>query len=264
MLRRMLAPRTIEIVKSTVPVLKVHGEAITTRFYQRLFESHPELLDVFNQARQREGRQQAALANAVYAAAQNIERLEAILPAVVHIAHKHRALGVLPEHYPIVGQHLLAAIKEVLGDAATGEILGAWAEAYQEIASVFISVERDMYEQARAQPGGWTGFRRFVVENKRTEDSRATVFDLRPEDGQAIAPFTSGQYLTLKLTPPGDPRTHLRHAPLVPVEGNVYRLQVKQPEERTRADEALAFLHQHIQEGDVLLAASPAGVSPKQ
>ena len=80
-----------------------------------MFTNHPELKNVFNQTNQREGRQPQALAASVYAAAANIDSLEAILPVVNLIAHKHRALGILPEHYPIVGENLLAAIKEVLG-----------------------------------------------------------------------------------------------------------------------------------------------------
>lgn len=121
----MLTKQTIDIIKSTVPVLEVHGKAITTAFYQLLFENHPELLNIFNHANQREGKQQTALANAVYAAAAHIDRLEDILPAVKQIAQKHRALNVKPEHYPIVGENLLAAIKKVLGDAATPEIMNA-------------------------------------------------------------------------------------------------------------------------------------------
>nr|WP_231557374.1 globin domain-containing protein [Deinococcus sp. YIM 77859] len=44
---------------------------------------------------------------------------------VERIAHKHVSLEVLPEHYPIVGEHLLKAIAAVLGEAATPEILDA-------------------------------------------------------------------------------------------------------------------------------------------
>ena len=33
----------------------------------------------------------------------------------------------------------------MLGDAATDEILNAWAEAYGEISKVFIQIEKDMY-----------------------------------------------------------------------------------------------------------------------
>lgn len=84
----MLSPEKIKIIKSTVPVLEKHGKDITTRFYQLLFQNHPELLNVFNHANQKQGRQQTALANAVYAAAVHIENLGEILNEVKLIAHK--------------------------------------------------------------------------------------------------------------------------------------------------------------------------------
>ncbi|SPU09435.1 flavohemoglobin [Bacillus licheniformis] len=65
-----------------------------------------------------------------------------------------------PEHYPIVGQHLLEAIEIVLGEAATEDILQAWAEAYEEIARVFIEVEKQMYEEDKKQDGNWEGLNR--------------------------------------------------------------------------------------------------------
>ena len=48
----MASPKTIAIVKSTAPVLEVHGEEITTVFYRRLFENNPELKDIFNMTNQ--------------------------------------------------------------------------------------------------------------------------------------------------------------------------------------------------------------------
>ena len=72
----------------------------------------------------------------VLAAAKHLENLATLLPQVTQISHKHRALQILPEHYPIVGHHLLGAIKEVLGEAANDDIIDAWTEAYDEIASV--------------------------------------------------------------------------------------------------------------------------------
>src|SRR5690606_33534418 len=141
--------QTIDIVKSTVPVLEKHGKDITTHFYRIMFEAHPELLNIFNHANQEKGRQQTALANTVYAAGKYIDQLEVLVPAVKQIAHKHRSLGVKPEHYPIVGEYLLKAIKDVLGDAATDDIINAWGEAYGVIAQVFIDTEKEMYQQAK-------------------------------------------------------------------------------------------------------------------
>src|SRR5690606_32179480 len=162
----MLSEQTRTIVKSTAPVLAEHGKTITTVFYSNMFEAHPELLNIFNQANQKQGRQQTALANTVYAAAVHIDNLEAILPAVEQIAHKHVSLGVKAEHYPIVGEYLLKAIKEVLGDAATDEIINAWAEAYGVIADVFINMENGMYKEAETQENGWSFFKDFTIARK--------------------------------------------------------------------------------------------------
>ena len=141
----MLNQNTIDIIKSTVPVLKEHGLEITKTFYKTMFTNNPEVKEMFNMDKQESGEQPKALAMAVLAAAQNIDNLEAILPAVQKMCKAHVNANVKPEHYPIVGENLLAAIKEVLKDAATEEVLNAWAEAYEVIAKVFIDVEKDMY-----------------------------------------------------------------------------------------------------------------------
>ena len=49
----MLSAKTIEIVKSTVPLLQEKGVEITTRFYEILFSEHPELLNIFNHTNQK-------------------------------------------------------------------------------------------------------------------------------------------------------------------------------------------------------------------
>lgn len=143
----MLDQNTIDIIKSTVPVLKEHGLAITTHFYKRMFENNPEVQPFFNMDKQASGEQPKALAMTVLAAAQNIDNLSALLPAVQKIGQRHVEVGIRPEHYPIVGSNLLLAIKEVLGDVATDEVITAWGKAYNVIADVFISVEDEIYKK---------------------------------------------------------------------------------------------------------------------
>lgn len=255
-MKQMLNQKTIEIVKSTVPVLEKHGKEITTRFYQLMFSNHPELLNIFNHANQRQGRQQTALANVVYAAAANIDNLGAIIPVVKQIGEKHRALGVLPEHYPIVGGNLLAAIKDVLGDAATDDIIGAWGEAYGVIAEAFIGIEKEMYEVVKVQPGGWEGFRNFIVDKKVEESEVITSFYLIPEDGGAIASYKAGQYLTVKVQPKEEEYTHIRHYSLSDAPGkDYYRISVK----REEGGKVSSYLHKDIQVGDILPVSAPAG-----
>ena len=42
---------------------------------------------------------------------------EVLAGALTHIAHKHVSLGIRAEHYPLVGQQLLGAMGDVLGEA---------------------------------------------------------------------------------------------------------------------------------------------------
>ena len=257
----MLDQKTIEIIKSTVPVLEVHGEQITTVFYKTMFENHPELLNIFNHANQKQGRQQRALAGTVYAAAKYIDNLEAILPVVNQIAHKHRSLGILPEHYPIVGKHLLIAIKEVLGDAATDEIINDWADAYGLIADSFISVEAEMYDAAAKQKGGWKDFRPFIVSKKVEESEVITSFYLKPVDGKEIAAFKPGQYISIKLEIEGEDFTHIRQYSLSDAPGkDYYRISVKKEAGLDTPDGKVSnYLHSSVEEGEVLQISAPAG-----
>ena len=257
----MLEPKTIEIIKSTVPVLEKHGETITTRFYQLMFGNHPELLNIFNHANQKQGRQQKALAGTVYAAAMYIDNLEAILPVVKQIAQKHRSLGILPEHYPIVGKHLLLAIKDVLGDAATDEIINAWAEAYNVIADAFISIEAELYDETENQHGGWNGFRKFIVDRKVVESEVITSFYLKPEDNKGIADFIPGQYISIKLEIAGETFTHIRQYSLSDTPSkDYYRISVKREAGTENPDGMVSnYLHDGMSEGDILKVSAPAG-----
>lgn len=256
----MLDQQTINIIKSTVPVLQDHGTAITTRFYQNLFEEHPELLNIFNHANQKKGRQQTALANAVYAAAVHIDQLEAILPAVKQIGEKHRSLGVKREHYPIVGAHLLRAIKEILGDAASDEIIEAWGKAYQVIANVFISVEEQMYDEAKNKAGGWEGFRPFVVNKVVRESSVITSYYLVPQDGKPISDYLPGQYISVQFQMKDETYTHIRQYSLSDAPGNgYYRISVKKEAIGEHPGKVSVYLHDHIKEGDMLPVSAPAG-----
>lgn len=257
-----LSPETIKIVKSTAPILQSQGEIITKHFYTRMFSKHPELLNVFNQTNQKMGKQPSALAHSVYRAAAHIDCLDQILPEVELIAHKHRSLGVKPEQYAIVGENLLAAIEEVLGEAATPEVLHAWKEAYQVIADVFIEVERQLYKEVEQQPGGWKDFKPFIVVKKVKESDVITSFYLKPKDGGILPHFKPGQYISVKVEIPGEPYIHHRQYSLSDRPGQDYfRISVKREDgtDTKPAGVVSTFLHQKVNEGDMLEISPPAG-----
>ncbi|KVC37388.1 NO-inducible flavohemoprotein [Burkholderia pseudomultivorans] len=257
----MLTQKTKDIVKATAPVLAQHGYDIIKCFYTRLFAAHPELKNVFNMAHQEQGQQQQALARAVYAYAENIEDPGSLAAVLKNIANKHASLGVRPEHYPIVGEHLLAAIKETLGDAATDDIISAWAQAYGNLADVLMGMESGLYERSSAQLGGWTGWRTFVVREKRPESSVITSFILAPADGQPVANFEPGQYISVAVDVPDLGLQQIRQYSLSDMpNGHTYRISVKRESGGAYPPGYVScLLHDHVNIGDEIKVAAPYG-----
>ena len=256
----MLSQSTITTIKATVPALEAYGTEITKAFYKKLFEKHPQLLNIFNHTNQQKGRQQNALATTVLAAAKYIDQLEVLLPAVKQIAHKHRSLQVQPEHYPVVGETLLWAIKEVLGEAATDEILNAWGEAYGVIADIFISVEKAMYEEAAAELG-WEGYKSFIISKKVKESENITSFYLTAGDGSKLPSFNPGQYITVRVSIPGEQYLLNRQYSLtaLPNEDH-FRISVKREAiDGSPAGKVSNYLHDFVNEGDSIEVTAPAG-----
>lgn len=179
-----LSADTIRIVKATAPVLEVHGGAIAATFYRILFHAHPSTAVYFDTTTTGDGTVQSdaqirRLAGAVLAFAANVEHLDALAPALARISAKHVSRGVAAGLYAPVGQVLLAALAQVLGDAATPEILGAWADAYAFLSVALIGRERALRSasaSAAAEGGGggtWLGYTPFKV-NRRVRETVST------------------------------------------------------------------------------------------
>ena len=183
-----------------------------------------------------------------------------MLPVVKQIAQKHRSLAVKPEHYPIVGEHLLGAIKEVLGDAATDDIINAWGEAYGVIADAFIGIEKEMYTVAAEQEGGWSDYKDSTVTDKVQESDVITSFYLRPADGNKVPTYLPGQYITVRVEIPGEPYLLNRQYSLSVAPGQDYfRISVKKKSRETHEGKVSNYLHESVQMGDTIEITAPAG-----
>ncbi|WP_052731065.1 globin domain-containing protein [Spirosoma radiotolerans] len=191
-----------QLIKATIPVLKESGLLLTTHFYQRVFAHNPELKNTFNMGNQQNGHQPTALAMTVLAYAENIDDPSVLLSALNRIASRHTSLDIRPEHYDLIGRHLIASIGEVLGAAASPALLDAWTAAYGQLASLMIRIEAKLYATQVTKPGGWTGWRPFLVNAKQNESSGVTSFRLYPADGGPVADPGPGQYLSIRLFMP--------------------------------------------------------------
>lgn len=144
-----LSENTIAIVKSTAPLLRQHGVAITSRMYERLFV-HEEVKQMFDQAAQESGGQPRRLAAAILGYAENVDKLQNLTPVVQRMVARHVECGVKAEHYPYVAEALLPAIRDVIGETANDEVLAAWGEAYWFLADILIGKEAELYEEIAA------------------------------------------------------------------------------------------------------------------
>lgn len=249
-----LDAKTLSIIKACVPALEAHGLDITQEMYKRLL-SNPDIRDLFNMSHQKDGEQPKALALAVLAYARNIDNLGALGSMVERIAEKHVGLNILPKHYPYVADALLGAIAHVLGDAATPEILEAWGKAYWFLADILMGREKQIYEEHAAAPGGWVGWRPFTVRRKVRESHTITSFELVSVDNKPIMKHEAGQYLSFKLDVPKHGSQRRNYSISSEPGADHYRISVR------RADGGVVsqWLHDTVQEGQVLDVSAPAG-----
>lgn len=258
----MLSEATIATVKATAPILAEHGETLTKHFYKRMFLHNPEVAPFFNPAHQTAGRQQRALAGAITAYAANIDNLEVLGGAVELIAQKHASLLIKPEHYPIVGENLLASIREVLGEGATDEVINAWAEAYGFLADILIGREKQIYAENAKKPGGWEGFKKFRIIRKEKESSNITSFYLVPADGAPLPEFKPGQYITVRVATPAGSTTMRNYSLSDKPARDWFRISVKRedgPDANTPDGYVSNLLHKEFEVGGEIEVVPPCG-----
>lgn len=251
-----------ELIKATIPILRSSGEDLTNYFYARMFKHHPELRNMFNMGNQANGRQKSALANAVLAYAENIEDPSVLIGVLKGIGTKHRSLNIQPDQYKIVGTHLIASIGEVVGKAATPEILDAWTVAFYQLAQIMIDLEKGLYTENAAKPGSWNGWRKFVIKKIVEESAEIKSFYLYPEDGKEIAEFHSGQFISVQVFVEAlgllQPRQYSLSSAFNP---EYYRISVKKETGIASNPSGMVSNTMHSKsEGDVISISSPAGL----
>lgn len=247
---RELSPEHAEVVRATLPAIGAHINEITPLFYKKMFAAHPELIaDTFNRGNQQQGEQQKALAASIAVFASMLVDPEAPDPVEMlsRIGHKHASLGITREQYPIVHEHLFAAIVEVLGSAVTPEVAAAWDAVYWLMADVLIEYEKDLYESAGVAAGDV--FRKAKLAAREDLTDTVTVYELVGDDLPAGLP---GQYTSVGVVL-DDGARQLRQYSLVSADKGTWRIVVQ------RDGEVSSFLRDRLNLGDEVDVTLPAG-----
>jgi nitric oxide dioxygenase len=248
----MLSQSARPLIEATLPTIAERIVDITTDFYARMFKAHPELLDgTFSRANQSSGEQAKALASSIAVFAQHLLASPDTTPErmLARIAHKHTSLGIMPDQYQIVHDHLFSAIASNLEGIITPEIAEAWDEVYWLMANALIKLEQGLYAE-QANDKIWMPWR---VTEKVQAGTAAMSFTLEPADDTPITPALPGQYVSVRvLTDDG-----LRQARQYSLTGSGAdrSFTVKRDED----GEISPILHDRIQVGDVIEVSNPYG-----
>ncbi|MCX2930459.1 globin domain-containing protein [Mycobacterium sp. CVI_P3] len=253
-----------EIVTATLPLVGAHVDEITVAFYRRMFEAHPELLrTLFNRGNQAQGSQQRALAASIATFATHLVNPDLPHPSELlsRIGHKHASLGVTADQYPIVHEHLFAAIVEVLGaETVTAEVATAWDRVYWMMADTLIALERDLYRGAGVDDGDV--FRRLRVTAREDDPSGAVLLTVSADGLSNMIP---AQYVSVGVTLPDGAR-QLRQYSLVNAPGAAELTFAVKPLEADGAHpagEVSNWIRTNVRVGDLLDVTVPFGDLPE-
>ena len=114
-----------------LPVAKQAG----LLFYSKLFEAAPGVRHLFKPDISEQANKLVTILGYIVS---KLDHMEELLPEVKKLGERHNAYGAEPFHYEVVGQCLLATLKEGLGPQWTVEVQDAWITAYNTLKNVMI------------------------------------------------------------------------------------------------------------------------------
>jgi hemoglobin-like flavoprotein len=132
---KQMTPVQIELIQQSFARLAPISDKAAGLFYDRLFETGPEVKPLFRGDMTKQGHKlMATLALVV----NGLNKLDAILPAASALAKRHVGYGVKAVHYATVGAALLWTLEKGLGPSWTPELAAAWTLAYTALSGFMI------------------------------------------------------------------------------------------------------------------------------
>jgi hemoglobin-like flavoprotein len=126
----------LKALETSFDLVAPHGDDLMDEFYGRLFEAAPAVVPLF--AGTDLERQKTMLLATLVLLRKSLRDLEAIVPKLRELGARHVAYGAEPEHYPVVGEVLIASMAAIAGPAWRPEYERAWSEAFAIVAGAMI------------------------------------------------------------------------------------------------------------------------------
>lgn len=257
-----LTNREAQLVKSTIPFLKEHGQTISDTTYSTLMKRHPELNNTLNLIHLKDGRLARALTVVILRFACSINNISELIPKLERVCNRHCSLGIRPEHYEILGSLIIETFSDAMGPLMTPEMKAAWIKAYKILSNMMIGRERIIYNDFDRYK--WSTWRKFTVERKVCEADGMYSFYLVPTDGAPLPKFFPGQYISIRLFVPEVGYHQIRQYSMsdLPRAGDYYRITVKKVEPHSPGHEpgmVSTMLIDRVKTGDEVECTHPSG-----
>jgi hemoglobin-like flavoprotein len=126
-----MTPRQTTLIQESFARVRPIAGPAAALFYGRLFEIAPPLRSMFKRDGEEQGRMLMATLGTAVAMLGQPERFARTLE---NLGRGHAAYGVTAAHFEPVGQALLWALEQGLGDAFTDEVREAWTLLYADVA----------------------------------------------------------------------------------------------------------------------------------
>jgi hemoglobin-like flavoprotein len=126
----------LKALETSFDLVAPRGDELMDEFYGRLFATAPAVKPLFANTDLK--RQKAILLATLVLLRKSLRDLDAIVPKVRELGARHVAYGAQPEHYPVVGEVLIASMAAVAGDAWRAEHERAWGAAFEVVAGAMM------------------------------------------------------------------------------------------------------------------------------
>lgn len=127
----------IKLLETSFLQIKAQETEFMTHFYTILFADYPEVKPLF--ANTHIKKQAKQLFKSLVLVVDNLCRPDVLANVLKGLGTRHIQYGVLPKHYPMVGNTLLKALSIYLGSAWTPTTERAWSEAYAVVTELMLS-----------------------------------------------------------------------------------------------------------------------------
>ncbi|RKZ96312.1 MAG: methyl-accepting chemotaxis protein [Gammaproteobacteria bacterium] len=165
------AKTEIELVEESFAALAPQGEALVSRFYEKLFEQNPKLAPLFDTVSV-VGQQKKLLASLVLLV-QNLDKPAVLKDYLLGLGARHMHYGVSLEQYQMFTDALISVMSEILGNKWTSQVNDAWQNTLNNVTTIML----EAYEPVEAEE---------MATNKQT-DSQELITMRAAVDGASTA-----------------------------------------------------------------------------